>query len=63
MTLPTLSYPPTSQNQRVASYTGAGDEQPHIYDTTVSWLSEGEKNDLINAAYRQIFHEQHMLKS
>jgi len=63
MTLPTLSYPPTSQNQRVASYTVGGDEQPHIYDATVSWLSDDEKSDLIHAAYRQIFHEQHMLES
>lgn len=63
MTLPTLSYPPTSQNQRVASYTFGGDEQPRIYDATISWPSESEKNDLIQAAYRQIFHEQHMLES
>ncbi|MEL7359703.1 MAG: phycobilisome rod-core linker polypeptide [Cyanobacteria bacterium J06634_6] len=62
MILPTLSYPPTSQNHRVASYEVGGDEQPWIYDSAISF-SESEKNDLIHAAYRQIFHEQHMLAS
>jgi phycobilisome rod-core linker protein len=62
MTLPLLSYPPTSQNQRVSSYEVGGDEQPRIYDSE-RLLSESEKDALIQAAYRQIFHEQHMLQS
>ncbi|MEM9087520.1 MAG: phycobilisome rod-core linker polypeptide [Cyanobacteria bacterium P01_F01_bin.53] len=62
MTLPTLSYPPVSQNQRVASYAIGSDEQPYIYDSTIAF-SDTEKNDLIQAAYRQVFHEQHMLES
>jgi len=62
MTLPTLPYPPTSQNQRVANYAVGGDEQAWIYDAEIS-LSASEKDELIQAAYRQIFHEQHTLKS
>jgi len=62
MTLPTLSYAPTSQNQRVASYATGSDEQPYVYNAEIS-LSNSEKDDLIRAAYRQIFHEQHMLES
>jgi len=62
MALPTLLYPPTSQNQRVDSYAVGSDEQPRIYHAEIS-LSEREKDELIQAAYRQIFHEQNMLKS
>ncbi|MEM9089712.1 MAG: phycobilisome rod-core linker polypeptide [Cyanobacteria bacterium P01_F01_bin.53] len=61
MVLPTLSYPPVSQNQRVASYAIGSDEQPWIFDATIS-LTDSEKSELIQAAYRQIFHEQHMLE-
>ncbi len=62
MTLPTLPYPPTSQNQRVPSYEVGSDEQPRIYNAE-TLLSSSEKNELIQAAYRQVFHEQHMLES
>jgi phycobilisome rod-core linker protein len=62
MTLPTLTYPPISQNQRVSSYEIGSDEQPRIYDAEVL-RSQSEKDELIQAAYRQIFHEQHMLES
>ncbi|MEM9945860.1 MAG: phycobilisome rod-core linker polypeptide [Cyanobacteria bacterium P01_D01_bin.36] len=62
MTLRTLSYSPTSQNQRVSSYTVGSDEQPYFYNSEVL-LSDSEKNSLIQAAYRQVFHEQHMLES
>ncbi len=62
MTLPTLTYPPISQNQRVSSYEIGSDEQPRIYNAEVL-LSYSEKDELIQAAYRQIFHEQHMLES
>ncbi|MGD1896214.1 MAG: phycobilisome rod-core linker polypeptide [Phormidesmis sp.] len=62
MALSTLSYPPTSQNQRVANFTVGNDEQPYIYDSAVL-LSASEKDELIQAAYRQVFHEQQMLQN
>ena len=62
MAIPPLSYPPVSQNQRVSSYEVGGDEQPRIYDATIA-LSKDEKSEIIQTAYRQIFHEQHMLES
>jgi phycobilisome rod-core linker protein len=55
-----LEYAPSSQNQRVSGYEIPGDEQPRQY-TTDNLLSKGEMDDLITAAYRQIFHEQQML--
>lgn len=62
MAIPLLSYPPSSQNQRVASFAIGGDEQPRIY-TTENTLSAGEIDELIWAAYRQIFNEQQLLSS
>lgn len=62
MPIPLLEYAPTSQNQRVASFEVPGDEQPRIY-TTANLLSASELDELIVAAYRQIFHEQQMLSS
>jgi phycobilisome rod-core linker protein len=62
MTLPLLNYPPNSQNQRVASYEVPGDEQPRIYSTENLPLG-GEIDELINAAYRQIYNEQQLLVS
>ena len=62
MTLPLLSYPLASQNQRVAGYEIPGDEQPRIY-TTENLPSPVEMDALISAAYRQIFNEQQILKS
>jgi phycobilisome rod-core linker protein len=52
--LPLLEYSPTSQNQRVAGYEVPGDEQPRIYSTE-NLLSATDLDDLIEAAYRQIF--------
>ncbi len=54
MALPLLSYSPTSQNQRVAAYEIPGDEQPRVF-TTDNLLSSGDMDNLIEAAYRQIF--------
>ena len=54
MTIPLLSYSPSSQNQRVAGYEVPGDEQARIY-TTDNLLSASSMDDLIEAAYRQIF--------
>ena len=62
MAIPMLSYSPSSQNQRVAEYGVAGDEQPRIY-TTETLPSPGEVDEVIWAAYRQIFNEQQMLAS
>lgn len=54
MALPLLSYTPVSQNQRVAGYEVPGDEQPRIY-TTENILFGTDLDELIEAAYRQIF--------
>jgi phycobilisome rod-core linker protein len=62
MTLPLLSYPPTSSNQRVASFEVPGDEQPKIYNLE-QLSSPDEIEELIAAAYRQIFSEHQVLKS
>ncbi|WP_353930970.1 phycobilisome rod-core linker polypeptide [Okeanomitos corallinicola TIOX110] len=62
MTLPLLKYAPSSQNQRVKSFEIPGDEQPRIY-TTEGTPDTAEIDDLIWAAYRQIFNEQQILKS
>ncbi len=57
MPVPLLDYPSLSQNQRVAGYEVPGDEQPWIY-TTDNGLDGSEMDELIRAAYRQIFNEQ-----
>ncbi|MBD0266821.1 MAG: phycobilisome rod-core linker polypeptide [Cyanobacteria bacterium Co-bin8] len=62
MALPLLTYFPNSQNQRVQGFEVPGDEQPRTY-TTDSVLSASDMDDLIAAGYRQVFHEQQMLKS
>ncbi len=62
MTIPLLTYSPTSQNQRVASYEIFGDEQARLYNTA-TLPSPLEMDNLIKAAYRQIFNEQQMLTS
>lgn len=54
MAIPLLEYSPISQNQRVSSYEVPGDEQPRIYSTE-NLLSPGDMDNLIEAAYRQIF--------
>jgi phycobilisome rod-core linker protein len=52
--IPLLSYTPSSQNQRVSSYEVAGANQPRNYSTD-NLLSSGDMDNLIEAAYRQIF--------
>ena len=54
MAIPLLKYAPVTQNSRVAGYTVGNDEAPRIY-TTANLLSAGQLDDLIEAAYRQIF--------
>ena len=62
MAIPLLTYPASSQNQRVIGYDIPGDEQPMIYSSE-NLLSSSEMDDLITAAYRQIFNEQQMTLS
>ena len=62
MSLPLLEYKPLSQNQRVAGFEVASDEQPRIYSAD-SLLSGFELDLLIRAAYRQICNEQQMLEN
>jgi phycobilisome rod-core linker protein len=52
--IPLLEYSPASQNQRVAGYEVPGDEQPRIYSTE-NLLSPTDMDNLIEAAYRQMF--------
>jgi phycobilisome rod-core linker protein len=62
MNLPLLNYSPNSQNQRVANYEIPGDEQPRIYSTE-NLPSNLEIDELIRAAYRQIYNEQQFIAS
>lgn len=54
MSIPLLGYKPVTQNSRVAGYDISGDEQPKIYSAE-SLLSPSDMDELIEAAYRQIF--------
>ena len=62
MSIPLLSYSPSAQNQRVASYEIGGDESPRIF-TSENLPSAAAMDELIWAAYRQICNEQQLLKS
>jgi phycobilisome rod-core linker protein len=52
--IPLLEYKPSSQNQRVKGFEVAGDEQARIYSTE-NILSPTDLDNLIEAAYRQMF--------
>jgi len=52
--IPLLNYAPSSQNSRVAGFTVSSDSTPRIY-TTANLLSGSDLDELIEAAYRQIF--------
>lgn len=54
MAIPLLEYTPKSQNVRVAGYEVASDEQPRVFSTD-NLLSASDMDNLIEAAYRQIF--------
>ena len=54
MAIPLLNYSPVTQNSRVQGYEIPGDDQPKIYSTQ-NILSSTDIDDLIEAAYRQIF--------
>lgn len=63
MALPLLEYKPTTQNQRVQSFGTAdiNDDAPYIYRLEDA-NSPSEIEELIWAAYRQVFNEQEILK-
>ncbi|MEM9771789.1 MAG: phycobilisome rod-core linker polypeptide [Cyanobacteria bacterium P01_D01_bin.73] len=60
MTLPILTYSPSTQNHRVNGFEVAGDETSAIPDSG-TLLDDGDINQVISAAYRQIFNEQQLL--
>ena len=62
MTLSLQTYSPKTQNQRVKNYEVPGDESPRIF-TTEGMSSSVDIDNIIWAAYRQIFNEQQIIKS
>lgn len=60
MPIPLLEYSPSSQNQRVEGFEMPGDEQPRQY-TLDNLPDKAEVNEIVWAAYRQIFNEQQIL--
>jgi len=62
MSIPLLEYKPTSQNQRVAGYEVPNEDAPRSYRLDSS-TSDSEFQDLIWAAYRQVFSEHETLRS
>ncbi|MGK7941502.1 MAG: phycobilisome rod-core linker polypeptide [Crocosphaera sp.] len=62
MAIPLLGYKPVTQNSRVAGYEVPGDDQPIIYSAELL-PSQSEWDELIWAAYRQIYSEHQILKS
>ena len=62
MSVPVLDYAPISQNHRVDGFEILGDDQLIIY-TTDNLPTGSEMDQLIMAAYRQVYHEQQMLVS
>lgn len=62
MPIPLLEITPTTQNQRVEGYEVPDEDDPMIYRLSPN-QSDSEINEIIWAAYRQIFSEQLILKS
>jgi phycobilisome rod-core linker protein len=60
MAIPLLQYSPTSQNHRVEGFEISSPEKPRLY-TTELLTSSTEMDELIWAAYRQVFNEQQLL--
>ena len=63
MSIPLLEYQPSSQNQRVAGYEVPNEDTPWIYRLEDCTSAGSEIQDLIWAAYRQVFSEHVTLKS
>ncbi len=61
MVLPLLNYSPKSQNQRVSGYETGSEERPTVYSTE-NLLSGSTMDELIWAAYRQVYSEHQILK-
>jgi phycobilisome rod-core linker protein len=61
MSIPLLQYKPSSQNQRVAGYEVGNEETPRTYRLE-DCGSDSEAQELIWAAYRQVFSEHETLK-
>jgi phycobilisome rod-core linker protein len=61
MSIPLLEYKPSSQNQRVPGYEVPNEDTPRIYSIQ-DYAIEGEIQELIWAAYRQVFSEHVILK-
>ncbi|TVP62639.1 MAG: phycobilisome rod-core linker polypeptide CpcG2 [Nodularia sp. (in: Bacteria)] len=61
MTIPLLEYKPSSQNQRVAGYEVPNEDTPRTYRIE-DCAFDSEVQELIWAAYRQIFSEHEILK-
>lgn len=62
MAIPLLNYTPVTQNARVPGYEISGDDQPTIFDAE-NIVSGIGTDELIWAAYRQVFSEHQILKS
>ncbi|ERN41973.1 phycobilisome linker polypeptide [Rubidibacter lacunae KORDI 51-2] len=62
MSIPLLTYSPTSRNHRVEGYEVFGDEQPRAYSLDTASTST-EVSEVIFAAYRQVFNEQQLISS
>ncbi|OUL31055.1 phycobilisome rod-core linker polypeptide [Nostoc sp. 106C] len=61
MSIPLLEYKPSSQNQRVPGYEVPNEDTPRTYRIE-DYAFEGEIEELIWAAYRQVFSEHVILK-
>jgi phycobilisome rod-core linker protein len=61
MSIPLLQYKPSSQNQRVAGYEVGNEDTPRTYRLE-DCGSDSEVQELIWAAYRQVFSEHETLK-
>jgi phycobilisome rod-core linker protein len=61
MSIPLLEYKPSSQNQRVSGYEVPNEDTPRIYRIE-DYAYDGEVQELIWAAYRQVFSEHEILK-
>ena len=62
MSIPLLEYKPASQNQRVPGYEVPGEDTPYIYRLE-DCTDQSSIQELIWAAYRQVFSEHVILKS
>ncbi len=62
MSIPLLTYKPSSQNQRVAGYEVANEETPRVYRIE-DCIDDSDIQELIWASYRQILSEHEILKS